>query len=225
MRLNVFGGVIFDLDGLVLDTEGSYFAAWRRAAEIMDYRLNDEFCLSLSGLQYQDVLRRIQGFCGEGFDFETFNTLSADCWREHVEAHGIEIKKGFADMLRLIQELDLPFCLATNSFERNARECLRHAGLERAFPLLIGRDAVAHGKPEPDIFYRAAELMHLPMAACLILEDSPSGALAASRTEAQLALIPSIMPADNDSIALADVVFEDLRQLADFIRRTVFDHV
>lgn len=224
-RLNAFSGVIFDLDGLVLDTEGSYFSAWRLAAERMGFELDDAFCLSLSGLQFKDVLQRIQDFCGEAFDVDNFNALSAECWREHIAAHGIEVKNGFDDMLRLIQERNLPYCLATNSFEFNARECLRHAGLDEVFPLLIGRDKVEKGKPEPDIFYRAAELMGLPIASCLILEDSPTGALAASRTGAQLALIPSLLPADADSVAMADVMFYDLRQLAEFIRRDVFDHV
>lgn len=224
-RLSRFNGVIFDLDGLVLDTEGSYFAAWRQAAGRMGFQFGDEFCLSLSGLQYQDVLQRIRDFCGDAFDVDSFNDLSADCWREHIAAHGIAVKNGFDDMLRLLHEHHLPYCLATNSFELNARECLRHAGLERVFPLLVGRDQVALGKPDPDIFYRAADLMNLPMSSCLILEDSPTGVLAASRTEAQLAFIPSILPADVDSVIRADCVFDDLRQLAEFIRRTVFDHV
>lgn len=224
-NLKAFDGVIFDLDGLVLDTEGSYFAAWKQAAEHMGFKIDDAFYLSLSGLQYHDVLQRLSDFCGAAFDVERFDGLSADCWREHVGKHGIEIKKGFQELLQLIREQNLPYCLATNSFESNARECLRHAGLEHTFPLLVGRDGVEKGKPEPDIFYRAAELMGLPAAACLILEDSPTGALAASRTGAQLAFIPSLSPPDTGSVALADATFADLGQLAEFIRREVFDHV
>ncbi|WP_305907582.1 HAD family phosphatase [Methylomarinum sp. Ch1-1] len=210
--------VILDMDGLVLDTESSYFKAWQMAAEKMGHHLTDRFCLTLSGLQYQDVERRIQDYCGTRLDLSEFNRLSGHCWREHVAVHGIAIKKGFFDLLRVIREKNLSYCLATNSLQQNALQCLRYAGLEAVFPLLVGREAVAEGKPSPAIFYRAATMMNHPISVCLIVEDSPTGIAAASQTSAQSVFVPSVSPADADSSALADFVVADLKQLAEIVQ-------
>ncbi len=224
-RLSDIKAVIFDLDGLVLDTERTYFAAWQLASEKLGKRLSDEFCRTLSGLEHREVMRRIEAYCGNRFDRERFDELSALCWREYVAVHGIAVKKGFFELLRTVRTKRLPFCLATNSFQRNALECLRYAGLEDTFPLLVGRDSVAIGKPAPDIFYRAAELVEQPVSRCLIVEDSPIGIEAATQTGAMVVFVPSITPASEECLARADLVFADLARLADFVRLSVFDAV
>lgn len=217
--------VIFDMDGLVLDTESTYFAAWQQAAARMDIQLCDEFCHSLSGLDYGDVVERIATYCGERFDREQFERLSAACWREHVTTRGIAVKKGFFTLLQTVRDRDFAFCLATNSLRDNALQCLHHAGLNDTFPLLASRDSVATGKPAPDIFYRAARLLGAPLASCLVVEDSPPGVIAAKRAGARVALIPSVNPVIGDYAEMADFVFADLGQLAEFIRLGALDPV
>ncbi len=216
--LSPFTAVIFDMDGLVLDTEITYFLAWKSAAKEMGFDLSEEFCLSLSGLPFHEVLNKIKVCCGVGFDPETFSRLSAASWRIYVSETGIAVKKGFFDMLQLVQTRKLPYCLATNSDQFSALECLRFAGLEKVFPLMVSRDQVVRGKPDPDLFCLAAERMKQPLASCLILEDSNVGIEAAAKTSAQSVFIPSINPPDPEVMVLADLVFSDLSQLAEFIR-------
>ena len=87
------------MDGLVLDTEPTYFVAWQQAANAMGYELSEQFCLSLSGLHYKDVELKLMEYCGADFNLQTFNQLSGDFWREHVNANGIKIKHGFTGLL------------------------------------------------------------------------------------------------------------------------------
>jgi HAD superfamily hydrolase (TIGR01509 family) len=217
-KLADFTAVIFDMDGLILDTESTYSIAWQQAACAMGYDISGHFCLSLSGLHYSDIELKLLAYCGAEFDLQTFNRLSGDYWREHVNAHGIKIKHGFTGLLDLLIRQQIPYCLATNSRLENALECLELAGIKDVFSVIVSRDHVQHGKPEPDIFLKAAELMDVDINRCLVVEDSSVGIVAASKAGAVSVLIPSTGQADPLARELCDVVLDDLAQLADAIR-------
>lgn len=220
-----YSAIIFDLDGLVLDTEAGFFAAWQEAAAAMGCQLDEQFCSGLSGLQQADVMAKIQARCGPGFEPEIFARLSERCWENRIRNHGITVKAGFSDLMAVITERAIPYCLATNSRKSHALHCLRYAGLARQFPLLVTRDSVTQGKPSPEIFYLAADVMGQSIRDCLVLEDSPTGVLAASRSGAGVVYIPSRKPAEHASLVRADFTFADLAGLAEFIRLSKPDHV
>ncbi|MGZ5526758.1 MAG: HAD-IA family hydrolase [Methylomonas sp.] len=213
-----FDAVIFDMDGLVLDTESTYIIAWQQAAKEMGYDFSDDFCLSLSGCHYKDVELRLTEHCGAKFNLQTFNRLSSDFWREYVDIHGIKLKHGFTGLVELLIRKKIPYCLATNSPGENALECLELAGIEELFPIVVAREQVRHGKPEPDIFLKAAELMQVDIGRCLVIEDSFAGIVAASRAGAVTVLVPSTTQIDPLAIELCDLMVSDLEQLTNMIR-------
>ena len=106
----------------------------------------------------------------------------------------------------------IPYCLATNSLAVNAYECLELAGIKEVFSTIITRDDVQHGKPAPDIFLKAAELLQVPISQCLVLEDSHAGIVAASRAGAFSVFIPSTKPFDPLAVELCNVMMVDLAQ-------------
>jgi beta-phosphoglucomutase-like phosphatase (HAD superfamily) len=211
-KFNDFSAVIFDMDGLVLDTEVTYFAAWQQAAKKMGYEFSDVFCQSFSGLHYMDIEQKLISVCGADFNLPAFNRLSGFFWREHVYDHGINIKQGFNQLLEFIVQQQIPYCLATNSLATNAYECLELAGIRQAFSIIITRDDVEHGKPSPDIFLKAAELLNVRANKCLVLEDSYSGIEAASRAGTFSIYVPSTEPVDHLALELCDVTMPDLVQ-------------
>jgi beta-phosphoglucomutase-like phosphatase (HAD superfamily) len=218
IKLADFSAVIFDMDGLVLDTESTYSIAWQQAASAMGYDFSEDFCLSLSGLHYPDIELKLLAYCGAEFNLQTFNRLSGECWRDHVNIHGINIKHGFAGLLDLLIKQNIPCCLATNSRTVNALECLELAGIKDVFSIIISRDHVQNGKPEPDIFLKAAELMQVDISRCLVLEDSHAGIVAASRAGAVSVFIPSIAQVDPLTVELCNLMMDDLVQLTHAIR-------
>lgn len=213
-----FLGVIFDMDGLVLDTEITYHHAWKKSAATMGYHFTDDFCLSLSGLHFHDVEKKITAFCGTGFDLMQFNRLSSHYWQQYVNQQGISIKKGFFQLLDRLDSNNIPYCLATNSRQINALECLKLANLSEVFKLVVSRDQVKQGKPAPDVFFAAAELLTVPITHCLVLEDSLTGIKAAVNAEAPSVFIPSVFPIEESTVELADYTFNDMGELAEIIQ-------
>ena len=205
--------IIFDLDGLVLDTEHTYHLAWQHAALTMNLDLSDAFCLSLSGLHHLAIRQKLIERFGSDFDLQHFHATAGECWQTLIDKHGIAIKAGFCELLKAIQYRSLPYCLATNSPKINALKCLDVAGLTGAFPVSFSRDEVNCGKPAPDLFILAAATLQSPLGNCLILEDSYTGILAASQAGAMSVYVPSIFPAEPAAITLADVVAHDLHHV------------
>lgn len=212
-KLVDLSAVIFDMDGLVLDTESTYIIAWQQAANAMGYDFSRDFCLALSGLHYQDIELKLIEYCGTAFSLQTFNRLSGDFWRDHVNVHGIKIKHGFIELLEFLNQQEIPYCLATNSRAENTLECLELAGIKDVFSIIITRDHVQYGKPEPDIFLKAAEMLQVKISRCLVIEDSHAGIVAASRAGAVSVFIPSIAQVDPLTIELCDLMVSDLAQL------------
>ena len=209
--------VIFDLDGLVLDSETGYVSAWRQAAAELGYGLDDAFCRSLSGLHGESVERRLHERFGNDFDVQCFHRLSGAFWTEQVQRHGIPVKKGFFNVLSTVERLGLPFCLATYSSRENAVRCLKLAGLSEVFSSMITRDEVMQGKPAPDVFIAAAKCLGVAVGECLVLEDSAVGVAAALAAGAPCVYVPSVYPPDNEAAAGALAVLDDLDQAAGFI--------
>ncbi|MCF6251134.1 MAG: HAD family phosphatase [Methylococcaceae bacterium] len=218
-KLQNISAVIFDMDGLVVDTESTYLIAWQQASLKMGYEFTHDFCISMSGLHYQDVENKLLDFCGRDFDLKLFNQLSGALWHEYVNQYGIAVKKGFFNFLEVIKTQNIPFGLATNSRKLNALECLQLANLGGVFSVIVTRDDVKHGKPAPDIFLAAAKALNRPISQCLVLEDSTAGIQAAVNSGACSIFIPSVHPFADTTATLADYLFDDLDQLAQIIKR------
>lgn len=195
-QLPPFKGVIFDMDGLLLDTEPTYASAWRRAAADFGVDLDLDFLHGLFGLHADAVLQTLADRIGPSFDPPVYHASAGRYWREHVATAGVPIMPGALALLNWLKEEGIPHALATNSDGPFAQLCLEHSGLLGQFEIQITRDQVSAGKPEPDLFLVAAHRLELAPADCLVLEDSHTGLLAASRAGAIPILINRRLPSD-----------------------------
>ncbi len=217
LNLNDFGAVIFDMDGLVLDTEITYFRAWQYAARVMGNELTDTFCESLSGLHHKSVEQMLRDKLGNQINLTHFNKLSGQYWQNFVRKQGISVKPGFNEFLALIKQQRLPYCLATNSGAVNALECLSFAGLTDVFSIIVSRDDVKQGKPDPAVFLQAALRLQVDISKCLVLEDSLTGIEAAVKAGAFAVYIPSSAKPNQQALEACHLVASDLLHLVELI--------
>ena len=201
------------MDGLVLDTEPTYFIAWQQAAKTMGYNLSSDFCELLSGLHYQAVTEHLLRHFGADFNLPHFNELSGLYWYEQVYRYGINIRPGFNELIESLVQQQVPYCLATNSSAINAKECLAFANLAEVFTTIISRDDVLQGKPEPDIFFKAAQILNVPIHKCLVLEDSHAGIVSAKSAGAYTVWIPSTNTIDPVTMSLCNTRVNNLADI------------
>lgn len=212
-RLADFSAVIFDMDGLVLDTESTYCQAWQMAGQALGYALTDNFCRALTGLSGTAIEQKLFERWGANFHLPVFKQLSSHLWHKQIKRHGIAIKPGVIEWLNYLNQHAIPYALATNSRRVNVQLCLAVAGLSEAFAIQLTRDEVTEGKPSPAIFRATAERLQKDIRQCLVLEDSPAGVLSAHRAGAYVAYIPSVWPADAQSIRLSHITAHTLHSL------------
>ena len=211
-----FNAVIFDMDGLAINSEPSFIAAWRQAAAEFGVHLQEDFMQALSGRHARDVESAMQNAIGKEFESDQFRRIAGKYWMEHVEIHGLHPMPGLPGLLDLLDRNHIPYALATNSHGPSTAECLRRSGLEKRFSIVVDRNQVSAGKPKPDLFLAAARRMGFPANECLALEDSAIGLMAALKAEATPVLVNA--HPDAATLSLAAFYFRSLHEVAEAIR-------
>ncbi len=214
-----FSAVILDIDGVILDTEPTYRAAWIKAANNLGYPLNEEICLAYAGKSFAAIETSVLELFGKEFPIEAFERLSAEIWHDNAKSDGIHKKPGIDDLLRTLQELTIPFGLATNSSKASMQKCMEYAGFSGVFGMLMTKDDVVQAKPAPDIYLAMAKALDVSPANCLVVEDSETGLSAAIRAGTIPILIPDVCSIDVNIRSLAYAELSSLLDLTLLIRK------
>lgn len=149
--------VIFDMDGLMLDTEPIAQAAWQRAFAEMGFTMDERDYLRVVGRALPDVARIFSKVLGPTFDFAQAQTLRERYFQAQVAAHGIPVKPELRELLDWLDARGIAKAVASSTGRAGVLARLDLTGLRARFPVLVGGDDVTRSKPAPDIFLRAAE--------------------------------------------------------------------
>lgn len=182
--------VLFDMDGLMVDTEPIYQKAWSEAAEEMGFSLNKEFFKKSQGRTNTDSEEILKELFDGRFDIAEFRERWKKKWYHTAQNDGIKIKNGLVELLERLKEKDIPFALATSSNQALMNLCLQITGLGKYFHTTVYGQEVSRGKPEPDIYLKAAQRLNTHPHNCLVLEDSVAGAQAGLAAGMQVIMIP-----------------------------------
>lgn len=204
--------VVFDMDGLMLDTEPIYRLASQRAAADLGYQIDAAVYATLLGLNYEDTERMLVRSFGTDFPLSSFGIRCAEHWRTHVKEHGIPRKPGLTELLELLDDLGTPKAVATCSSGEEAWFSLRVAGLEDRFCCVITSDHVERGKPAPDIFLAAAAGLDVLPTQCLAFEDSDAGVMAACAAGMLTIMVPDLKRPSAHVASLAHSILPSLHE-------------
>ncbi len=213
-----FDAVIWDMDGLIFDTERLSFIAWQAGAKAIGLEIDLPLFQSLIGMNARAIQARLLQVLGEETDVVSL-TREASASYDELIAAGPPLKQGAKSCLEAIAASPLPQALATSSSYRYAAQKLEHHDLLKHFDATVTGDQVTHGKPHPEPYLLAANKLGVSPSRCIAFEDSVNGIRSAKEAGMQTVLIPDMCPHDELSLSRVDWQFPSLAHALPFLRK------
>ncbi|MDQ8199322.1 HAD family phosphatase [Pelagicoccus enzymogenes] len=213
---SAFDAIVWDMDGLIFDTERLSFLAWQAGAKSIGATIDLELFQSLIGMNARAIQAKLLQDLGEGIDVNAL-TKAAGASYEQLIADGPPLKPGAKECLETIARSPIPQALATSSSFRYASKKLEHHDLLKCFDATVTGDQVSNGKPHPEPYLLAAEKLGLSPARCIAFEDSVNGIQSAKSAGMYTVLIPDMCPHDAASRSRVDREFSSLVEALPFL--------
>lgn len=207
-------GLIFDMDGLILDTETISNKLLIDIFSKYDINLNEEIISKTIGLEKKKAIKVFEEYLGDNIPIKDIINLHKKVVNDYLEKNGVPVKLGLIELLNYLDEEKIKKVVATSSYRKVAENVLIRANVYNRFDDIICGDEIKESKPSPDIFLKALEKLNLSADEVIVLEDSRMGILAAHRTKIKSIMIPDILPADEETKKL---YFKECKSLLDVI--------
>ena len=170
---------LFDLDGVVVDSNALHVASWREVARRHGFDCSDPEHIGKCGLRTTAVIRDVLRWPVAAEDAARIGFEKEEIYREWIRRDGIRPIPGVQAFLAEAGRLGIPCAVGSSAPRENVDACLAALALERAFQATVSGADVARGKPAPDIFLKAAAGLGVAPRECLVFEDAPAGVAAA----------------------------------------------
>jgi HAD superfamily hydrolase (TIGR01509 family) len=213
--------ILFDMDGLMIDTERMAQRAWQQAGAEFGFTLPDALYLQAVGRTAKATEALFRAGLGADFPFEAVYARKQHYLYTAIDEEGIPTKKGLMELLDLVDQQGLVKAVATSTARVLAIKKLTAARLLHRFATMVCGDEVVQGKPAPDIFLAAAAKLGTAPANCLVLEDSSAGIQAAHAAGMRAVWVPDLIQPSPEITPLAHCVVHDLHEVCTLI---VNDH-
>ena len=188
-----FDAIIFDMDGLIVDTEAMMQKEVKNLLEEMGFFVKEDMLLQLIGLSDTKTEQTLKNMLGEAFPFQLYLEQLLKRKELLFENQPIAVKAGLWELLAYLKKQDIKSILATGSSRKYVQLVLNKTGLSEQFHTFVCKDDVKRGKPFAYIFLKAVEKLQLPKERCLILEDSQNGIIAAKNAEIPVFFIKDLV--------------------------------
>jgi len=203
-------GAIFDMDGLMLDTEKLLVRFWKESASEYGYNMTDENVFGIRSLSRKYSVPLLKSIFGEDFPFNEIRNRRIVLMNDYIDRYGFEVKKGLFELLDYLRSSNYKIAVATATDRERAELYLKKIDAYDYFDAVICGDMVKNGKPEPDIYLTASEELKLSAEECVAFEDSPNGIKSAYSAGCKVIMIPDLTQPDEDITSLLSGVYESL---------------
>lgn len=216
-------GIIFDLDGVIVDTAHFHYLAWKKTAATLGFELTPELNEQLKGVSRIDSLQKILDWAGIEITQERFDFLTSDKnvdYLAHVATMSADdVLPGVREFIAKLKREE--YRVALGSASKNARHILERVGMIDQFDAIVDGTNVSAAKPDPEVFLQGAELLGLQPQQCVVFEDSKAGVTAANNGG-----MVSVGIGKQEHLSHAHHVFENFEQIpTDFINLLTSEEV
>lgn len=202
--------VVFDMDGLMVDTERVIKYTWDVTGERMGYQNFGDNILHTLGKNREQRNEYFRRTYGEDFPLQEFLDGYHQVYAQYEQEHGIPKKKGLTQLLETLRKMEIPMGVATSTHGEHAVPELKRQGVLEYFQAVITGDQVTKGKPDPEIYAMACRKLKAEPDQSLALEDSYNGIRSAAAAGMKVIMIPDLL---RDERPVADCLFGKMKSL------------
>jgi len=214
--------LIFDMDGLIFDSERIVQRAWTSASR--ELGIPDAGAHIYNTIGFNSARRDVyfSGVFGADFPATEFAVASRRHFIAISETEGVPVKPGAKELLQFAKELGIKTALATSSRQIHAVEMLKRAELFHYFDAAVYGDVVKNAKPDPEIYLTAAHMLKTAPSGCMALEDAPAGIQSAYAAGMRPVMVPDLVAPDQETLAKCWRCFDTLNDVIAWIRSSSF---
>lgn len=210
-------GAIFDWDGVVIDSSLQHEKSWELLAAEIGKALPPGHFKKGFGKKNQLIIPEVLGWSNDPEEIDKLGDRKEELYRELVSQGGMTILPGARELLAALRDSGIPRAVGSSTSRANLESIFATTGLGHFFDAVVCGDDVVNGKPAPDVFLKAAELLEIPPQRCVVFEDALFGIDAAHRAGMKVVAVATTNPldllhhADRAVESLEEISVEDLR--------------
>jgi HAD superfamily hydrolase (TIGR01509 family) len=212
-----FSAVIFDMDGLMFDTERIARRAWDLAMGEWGRTIPGDVYLQVVGRSRTAVQEIFLRALGSDLPIAAITDRVLALMEETFAREGVPFKPGLSELLNALEARGIPAAVASSTYRGAVLDRLSRTGLLSGFRVVVGGDEVSRSKPAPDLFREACKRLDVPPGACIVLEDSNAGIRAAHAAGTIPLMVPDMVPPAEEIQALAHRIFPSLIEVRGFL--------
>jgi len=209
--------VLFDMDGVIFDSERAQMAIWLGLAAqegLSDMEAVYHRCIGVTMEATGKILREAYG---ESFPWQDFRRRTTEGYLSRYAGGRLPVKPGARELLASLRAKGVPLALASSTQGELVRQWLSEAGLLTCFDLLVTGDMVSRSKPDPEIFLKACALLHVKPEDAWVIEDSYNGVRAAFAGGMHALMVPDMLPPDAEMEQKAEQIFPSLWEVGAYL--------
>ena len=209
--------VIFDMDGVLIDSERISFKCFQEVFKEYKYKMDEKFYLSLIGRNVKSIKAIMEEEYGDDFPFDIIYRKKADLAYEITNKNGVIVKPGVHELLDYLNEENYKIAVASSTRRERVLQLLEEAKIKDKVDYIIGGDQVENSKPNPEIFLKAAKGLDIKPENCMVIEDSDAGITAAHAAKMIGIHVPDMKCLDDDTKDLAFKICNNLIDVKNYL--------
>lgn len=214
-------GAVFDMDGLMFDTERLVYETWQMMMDEAGYDYNLDVFKNTIGWRINESKKFYEEKYGADFDYMAYKNHSREIFLDRIEREGVPCKKGLFELLDFLKSNNIKMAVATSTSAKTAHGIIKKAGIYDYFDEFVCGDDVVNGKPHPEVFLTAAKKIGLDPTECVAFEDSINGIKSAFSAKMTTVMVPDYLQPTEEIIPMIDCLCKDLSQSFQFLQEKI----